>query len=857
MMHISLLLVNVVFVGFFLIWGFDCIVRRGKGRQGERLRPGDDDDGEGVSSVPSVCSLATVICNFAIFLLYVWFSFYECWELNRLDYYFVSFAASWGLASVVAAAYGGKRNLRGGHDWPLLLILWWVYSTILSTVSLSSSLMAHSRSSIVDVISCALSITLSSTAISSSCRCNREANELVQPLVPSGLDRDSVDFEKAGVWTRLTFRWLNPLFRIGRLQKLELKHIPLTPRSESVDFASSLLEASLWKQKTGPPSLLKAIFFAVWRSIAINGVIAGINTMASYTGPLLISYFVNLLSTKDCSSYIYGVIVALLLFCAKNVESITQRQWYFGAQRIGVRVRAGLMALIYKKTLSINNSSDLGSSGKIVNLISVDVERIGDFCWYIHGVWLLPVQVFLALAILHQNLGLVPAIAALLSTVFVMVAWQVFVLCLVILGISIWYQKYYISTARELARMVGIRKAPIAHHFSETISGAATIRCFDQQGYFLRRCLALIDDYSRVAFHNYGTMEWLCLRINILFNFLFFVVLVILVNLPSSAIDPSLAGLVATYGLNLNVLQAWVIWNLCNVENKMISVERILQFSNIESEAPLVIEDCRPSPEWPSSGHIEFVDLHVKYKPTLPVVLEGITCTFQKEKKVGIVGRTGSGKSTLIQALFRVVEPFTGRILIDGVDIGKMGLQDLRSRLSIIPQDPILFQGNVRTNLDPLQQRSDQEIWETATTVFMLFYHIPIRTLIFIWVLELAVAEHGENWSVGQRQLVCLARVLLQKRRILVLDEATASIDTATDSVIQMAIRKETERCTVLTVAHRIPTVIDNDMVLVLEKGRIMEYDQPKKLLENKSSRFSKLVDEFMRRSSNNSLLQN
>lgn len=175
-----------------------------------------------------------------------------------------------------------------------------------------------------------------------------------------------------------------------------------------------------------------------------------------------------------------------------------------------------------------------------------------------------------------------------------------------------------------------------------------------------------------------------------------------------------MAGLAVTYGLNLNVLQAWVIWNLCNVENKMISVERILQFTNIPSEAPLVIKDCRPDSEWPTSGNIELRNLHVQYAPALPMVLKGITCIFPGEKKIGVVGRTGSGKSTLIQALFRVVEPSEGQILIDRIDISKIGLQDLRSRLGIIPQEPMLFQGTVRTNIDPLEQHSDQEIWEVA-----------------------------------------------------------------------------------------------------------------------------------------------
>lgn len=166
------------------------------------------------------------------------------------------------------------------------------------------------------------------------------------------------------------------------------------------------------------------------------------------------------------------------------------------------------------------------------------------------------------------------------------------------------------------------------------------------------------------------------------------------------------------------MLQAWVIWNLCNVENKMISVERILQFSVVPSEAPLVIEHSRPEQDWPTCGTIELDDLNVRYNTALPLVLKGISCTFPGGKKIGVVGRTGSGKSTLIQALFRAVEPSLGRIVIDGIDISQIGLHDLRPRLSIIPQEPTLFQGTVRTNLDPLGQHLDLEIWEVKDLVF-------------------------------------------------------------------------------------------------------------------------------------------
>ncbi|OMO94665.1 hypothetical protein COLO4_16230 [Corchorus olitorius] len=450
----------------------------------------------------------------------------------------------------------------------------------------------------------------------------------------------------------------------------------------------------------------------------------------------------------------------------------------------------------------------------------------------------------------YRLAGLVFAVIQLISVLFLlfMVDWKSVLLFVIIIYISIRTQAYYIKTARELARMVGVQKAPVLHHFSETIAGAATIRCFDQQEQFFTRILTLIDDFSRIAFHNSATMEWLCVRVNFLFNLGFFLVLIFLVSLPSSAVNPSLAGLAVAYGLSLNVLQSWIIWNLCNVENKMISVERILQFTNLESEAPLVIEDNRPRPEWPEQGCVEFRNLHVQYRPDLPIVLHGITCTFPGQKKIGIVGRTGSGKSTLIQVLFRLVEPSQGQIIIDGIDISRLGLQDLRSRLSIIPQDPTLFRGTMRDNLDPLQQHTDQEIWEALRKCRLVEIIRQDQRL-----LDAPVVEDGANWSVGQRQLICLARILLQKRKILVLDEATASIDTATDNLLQQTIRNESSRSTVITVAHRIPTVIDSDLVMVLDGGKAVEFASPAELLEDSSSAFSKLVTEFKWNSSKSS----
>ncbi|OMO66767.1 ABC transporter-like protein [Corchorus olitorius] len=249
-------------------------------------------------------------------------------------------------------------------------------------------------------------------------------------------------------------------------------------------------------------------------------------------------------------------------------------------------------------------------------------------------------------------------------------------------------------------------------------------------------------------------------------------------------------------------------------------VDKIL-FMSIPAEAPETLDDKIPPSSWPSEGKIELQELKIRYRPNAPLVLKGITCTFMGGTRVGVVGRTGSGKSTLISSLFRLVEPATGKILIDGLDICSIGLKDLRMKLSIIPQDPTLFKGSVRTNLDPLGLYSDEEIWQA-----------------------LEKCQLKATISSLPNKLDSSGRVLLKRNKILVLDEATASIDSATDATLQRIIRQEFTGCTVITVAHRVPTVIDSDMVMVLSYGELMEYDEPAKLMETNSF-FSKLVAEY------------
>ncbi|KAF8683747.1 hypothetical protein HU200_044680 [Digitaria exilis] len=424
------------------------------------------------------------------------------------------------------------------------------------------------------------------------------------------------------------------------------------------------------------------------------------------------------------------------------------------------------------------------------------------------------------------------------------VAWQVFVVFIPVFAACVWYQRYYIDTARELQRLMGVCKAPIIQHFAESITGSTTIRSFGKENQFVETNSHLMDAYSQPRFYNTGAREWLCFRLEALSSLIFAFSLVFLINLPTGLIDPGIAGLAITYGLNLNTLLVWTVWSLCNLENKIISVERILQYISIPEEPPLFMSGDKLAHNWPSNGEIHLYNLHVKYAPQLPFVLKDLTVTFPGGMKTGIVGRTGSGKSTLIQALFRIVDPSIGQILIDGINICTIGLHDLRSRLSIIPQEPTMFEGTVRSNLDPLGEYTDNQIWE-ALDCCQLGDEIRKKAL----KLDSPVIENGENWSVGQRQLVCLGRVILKRSKILVLDEATASLDTATDNLIQNTLRQQFSETTVITIAHRITSVLDSDMVLLLDNGMAVEHDTPTKLLEDKSSLFSKLVSEYTMRS--------
>ncbi|KAK4492590.1 hypothetical protein RD792_003408 [Penstemon davidsonii] len=423
-------------------------------------------------------------------------------------------------------------------------------------------------------------------------------------------------------------------------------------------------------------------------------------------------------------------------------------------------------------------------------------------------------------------------------------AWPTMIFVIPLGWLNFWYRGYYLATSRELTRLDSITKAPVIHHFSESITGVMTIRCFRKQESFCQDNVNRVNANLRMDFHNNGSNEWLGFRLELIGSFILCMSAMFMIVLPSSIIKPENVGLSLSYGLSLNGVLYFAVYTSCFLENKMVSVERIKQFIGLPSEAEWKKKDFLPPLNWPTQGNVELKNLQVRYRPDTPLVLKGITLSIKGGEKIGIVGRTGGGKSTLIQVLFRLVEPSGGKIIIDGIDISVLGLHDLRSRFGIIPQEPVLFEGTVRSNIDPTGLYTDDEIWKSLERCQLkdVVSEKPGK-------LDAAVLDNGDNWSVGQRQLLCLGRVMLKRSRLLFMDEATASVDSHTDGVIQRIIREDFAACTIISIAHRIPTVMDCDRVLVMDAGRAKEFEKPSYLLE-RPSLFGALVQEYANRSS-------
>uniref|UniRef100_A0A8C9ZPT1 ATP-binding cassette, sub-family C (CFTR/MRP), member 9 n=1 Tax=Sander lucioperca TaxID=283035 RepID=A0A8C9ZPT1_SANLU len=415
-----------------------------------------------------------------------------------------------------------------------------------------------------------------------------------------------------------------------------------------------------------------------------------------------------------------------------------------------------------------------------------------------------------------------------------------FLIALVPLAVAFYFiQKYFRVASKDLQDLDDSTQLPLLCHFSETAEGLTTIRAFRHEARFKQRMLELTDTNNTAYLFLSAANRWLEVRTDYLGA-------VIVLTAAGAAIwslryglhSGGLVGLGLTYALTVTNYLNWVVRNLADLEVQMAAVKKVNSFLGTESENYEGSMDASQVPEnWPQNGEIKIQELCVRYDPMLKPVLKHVNMFIEPGQKVGICGRTGSGKSSLSLAFFNMVDIFEGKIVIDGIDICKLPLQTLRSRLSIILQDPVLFSGSIRFNLDPERTCTDDRLWE-ALEIAQLKNMVKALP----GGLDAVVTEGGENFSVGQRQLFCLARAFVRKSSILIMDEATASIDMATENILQKVVMTAFADRTVVTIAHRVHTILTADLVIVMKRGNILEYDKPETLLEQEDGMFASFV---------------
>ncbi|XP_038064145.1 multidrug resistance-associated protein 1-like [Patiria miniata] len=412
---------------------------------------------------------------------------------------------------------------------------------------------------------------------------------------------------------------------------------------------------------------------------------------------------------------------------------------------------------------------------------------------------------------------------------FIVITWSTPIFAVVIVPVIICFallQRFYVATSRQLNRIESVARSPIYAHFSESIAGATSIRAYDSSERFINQNQNLVDVDQIAYYPTIISNRWLGIRLEFLGSVLVFFASMFAV-IGRDSLSSGIVGLSISYALEVTSIMTMLVRGTCNLENHIVAVERVEEYCNIPTEAPEVVESNRPASSWPDTGKVEVNRYSVRYRDDLDLVLREISCHIEPGEKLGIVGRTGAGKSSLSMALFRILEAAAGSIKIDDVDVSTIGLHDLRSRITIIPQDPVLFAGTLRMNLDPLDQYPDDLLWDVLKHSHLQSFvsELPEK-------LQFNCTEGGKNLSLGQRQLICLARALLRKTKILVLDEATAAVDLETDDLIQATIRTEFAECTVITIAHRLNTIMDSTRILVLDAGEIAEFDTPNELLK-------------------------
>ncbi|KAF5392368.1 hypothetical protein D9757_001460 [Collybiopsis confluens] len=552
-------------------------------------------------------------------------------------------------------------------------------------------------------------------------------------------------------------------------------------------------------------------------------------------------FYVNyLLLRLRCAHYflqmgIYaglGVAQAMAVFLMGATFAIFT---YFASQRLH---RAAIQRVM-QAPMSFFETTPLG---RIMNRFAKDIDTIDN---------LLGDALRMLSSTLANILGAIILISILLPWFLIAVV--------VVMTVYVYAAYFYRASARELKRLDAILRSSLYSHFSESLSGLPTIRAYRESERFLRDNERRIDIENRAYWLTVTNQRWLGIRLDFLGTILTFVVSLLTVG-TRFTISPAQTGVVLSYILSIQQSFGWLVRQTAEVENDMNSVERIVYYSNeVEQEAAHELPECKPPSPWPSQGQVEFKNVVLKYRPELPPVLREVSMTIKGGEKIGIVGRTGAGKSSLMTAIYRLVELESGAITIDDVDISKVGLTDLRNGVSIIPQDPLLFSGTLRSNLDPFNLHDDATLWDALKRSYLVDNvkrtsaisidsaqglsssgtHTPVNR----FTLDSIVEDEGGNLSVGQRSLVSLARALVKNTKVLILDEATASVDYETDRNIQDTIANEFKDRTILCIAHRLRTIMSYDRICVLDAGQISEFDTPANLYQDSNGIFRSMCE--------------
>lgn len=526
-------------------------------------------------------------------------------------------------------------------------------------------------------------------------------------------------------------------------------------------------------------------------------------------------------SPKKYGPGFYNLVYSLLSF-GQVMATLANSFWVIMSSLYAARrLHDAMLNAILRAPMVFFHTNPLG---RIINRFAKDMGDIDR-------------NVALFLSMLLSQVSQLISTFVLIGIVSTMSLWAIMPLVIVFYVAYLYYQ----STAREVKRLDSITRSPVYAQFGEALNGLSTIRAYKAYDRMANINGKSMDNNIRFTLVNMSGNRWLGIRLEFVGGLMIWLTATFAVMQNGRAENQkafaSTMGLLLSYALNITSLLTAVLRIASLAENSLNSVERAGTYIELPSEGPSIIESNRPPPGWPSSGSIRFENVVLRYRPELPPVLHDLSFMISPSDKVGIVGRTGAGKSSMLNALFRIVELERGRILIDGCDIAKFGLADLRKVLGIIPQAPVLFSGTVRFNLDPFNEHNDADLWEALERS-----HLKDVIRRNSLGLEAEVSEAGENFSVGQRQLLSLSRALLRRSKILVLDEATAAVDVRTDALIQKTIREEFKSCTMLIIAHRLNTIIDCDRILLLDAGQVLEYDTPEQLLQNEASAFSKMV---------------